>query len=101
MRYSMRCMTLVSSLALAGCAAAPVDAPEVHIQTAPIAVAVGCVKDRPADVVPMNKAIPREQWLARAPGAKAETIKAQAGTRQNYEDALKAATSACTDAPKN
>ncbi len=100
MRYLMRCLTLVSSLALAGCATR-LTTPEIRIETVPVAVAVGCVVDRPADVVPLNKAMTREQWMARAPGAKAETIKAQAGTRQNYEDALKAATSACTDAPKN
>ena len=100
MRYSMRCMTLVSSLSLAGCATMP-STPEIRIETVPVAVAIGCVVDRPAEVVPLNKAMTHEEWLRRAPGAKAETIRAQAGARQNYEDVLKAATSACTDAPKN
>ena len=100
MRYSTRFLTLVFSLALWGCAHdAPIRAPEVRIETAPVAVAVGCVVDRPDPVVPLNQRMTRDEWVARAPGAKAEAIKAQAGRRLNYEDAERAATGRCPDAP--
>lgn len=97
MRHFKSFSTLAFSLAVAGCATAPMAPPEVVIRTAPVAVAVGCVVDRPAPVVPLNQQLTQGQWRARAPGARARTVQAQAGRRLNYEDALRAATAACAE----
>lgn len=99
----MRCLivSLIGAFSLAGCAShLPKPEPEVHYQTVPVPVPVGCVVKRPDLVVPLNKTMTPSQWQARAPGAKAATIEAQAGRRLNFEDQLRAATSACLDAPQ-
>lgn len=85
---------------LSACATAPKAEPETRYKIAKAAVAVGCVVDRPAPPMPLNQRITPEEWEARAPGAHAESFKAQAGERMNYEDRLEAATSGCKDAPK-
>ena len=99
MRCSMLCIATASSLALAGCATRLDRTPEVRIETAPVAVAVGCVSGRPAPVTPLNRRVPKAEWDVRAPGAKAQAVRAQAGLRMNHADALQAATSGCPDAP--
>ncbi|MEZ0495386.1 hypothetical protein [Sphingomonas sp. IW22] len=67
----------------------------MRVETAPVAVAVGCVVNRPARVTPLRELVPAAQWAARAPGAKAQAVRAQAGRRMNHADALDAATRAC------
>lgn len=97
MRFTI---TIFSLALLAGCSAAfPERPPEIRYVQVPVAVPVGCVRDRPAPVVPLNRQITREEWQARAPGAKAATIERQAGERMNNSDRLQAATGACPDAP--
>jgi hypothetical protein len=100
MRCSMRSITTASSLLLlAACAHAPAPEPAVQYRDAAIAVAVGCVVDRPAQPVPLSARVSAAEWAARAPGAKAQAVRAQAGRRLNYEDAEAAATAGCPAAP--
>jgi hypothetical protein len=96
MRCSMPCLLLVFSLAACTSRA---RAPEVRIETAPVAVAIGCAVDRPSPVAPLNSRIAPPGWAQLAPGAKARAVQAQAGRRMNHADALDAATSACPAAP--
>jgi hypothetical protein len=91
-------------LALAGglsaCAArTPVPEPEptVVYRDAAVAVATGCVVDRPAPVVPLRDRVPAAEWATRAPGAKVQAIAVQAGRRMNHQTRTDAATSGCTD----
>ena len=89
-------------LALAGglsaCAArTPVPEPTVVYHDAAVAVATGCVVDRPAPVVPLRDRVPAAEWATRAPGAKVQAIAAQAGRRMNHQTLSDAATSGCTD----
>lgn len=81
---------------LCGCATAPVPPP----RTISVAVAVGCVVDRPAPPPALNARLSSDQWEQLAPGAKAQSVLAQAGVRMNYQDELGAATAGCKDAPK-
>lgn len=91
---------MCSAILLGGCAGDPGPVPSVPpIRTASVAVAVGCVVDRPEEVVPMNRQVTPEQFRALAPGAMAQAVKAQAGARMNYEDRLASATFGCRDAP--
>ena len=93
----------ILALAIAGslsaCAAQlPTPEPTIVYRDAPIAVAAGCVVDRPAPVVPLRDRVPAAEWAARAPGAKAQAIAAQAGRRMNHQTRTDAATSGCTPA---
>lgn len=99
MRCSMRSITTASSLALlAACAGqAPRAEPAVEYREAAVPVATGCVVDRPAPVMPLASRVPAAEWARRAPGAKAQAVRAQAGQRLNYEDALRASTSGCPE----
>lgn len=97
MRRSARPLVSAGILMLAACAAKP--EPEVRIKTAPVAVGVGCVLDRPADVVPIKDRVSQDEWMARAPGAKAAAVEGQAYERMNYADKLDAATKGCKAAP--
>lgn len=93
-------MKILPLLAIAGglsaCAArvAPPE-PAIVYRDAPIAVATGCVVDRPAAPAALRDQVPAPAWAARAPGAKAQAIRAQAGRRLNFETRLEAATSGC------
>jgi len=95
MRCSMRSITTASSLLLAACTGRAQVEPEIQYREASVAVAVGCVVDRPAPVAPLNAQVPAGEWAARAPGAKAQSIRAQAGRRLNFEDRLAASTAGC------
>jgi hypothetical protein len=97
----MRSIATASSLVLlAGCATRPAPEPAVEYREAAIAVAIGCVVDRPEKPVPLNVRISPADWAARAPGAKAQSVRSQGGIRLNYEDRLAASTSGCTGATK-
>ncbi|MGR6329200.1 hypothetical protein ACU5AX_09050 [Sphingomonas sp. XXL09] len=85
-----------SLLLLAACAGRTKVEPEIQYREAAVAVAVGCVVDRPAPVAPLNQQVPAAEWAARAPGAKAQAMRAQAGRRLNYEDRLAASTASCS-----
>lgn len=98
-KASSRPIALVALLLVAGCGGRARPAPEVRIETAPVIVAAGCVRGRPAAIVPLKARIPADEWARRAPGAKARSIEAQAGERMNHADALAAATSGCPVAP--
>lgn len=96
MRCSMRFITTAFSLLLlAACATRPAPEPAVQYRDAAIAVAIGCVVDRPAKPAAINSRVNAAEWAARAPGAKAQAVRAQAGHRLNYEERLAASTSAC------
>jgi hypothetical protein len=96
----MRSITTASSLVLlAACAHRPAAEPAIQYREAAIAVTVGCVVDRPAPVAPLKTTVPAATWAARAPGAKAQAVRAQAGRRLNYEESLAASTSGCAPAP--
>lgn len=90
----------VVALALSGCGGRPKSTPEpaVVYREVKVAVATGCVVKRPDPVQSMNSKMPMDQWRLLAPGAKASAVQAQAGERMNYEDALRASTSACGEA---
>ncbi|MBB4617896.1 hypothetical protein [Sphingomonas abaci] len=96
-------MKLLAALALASALSAcagrtPTPEPTIVYRDAPIAVAAGCVVDRPAPVVPLRDRVPPAEWAARAPGAKAQAIAAQAGRRMNHQARTDAATSGCAAA---
>lgn len=96
MRCSMRFIATVFSVALlAGCGTRPALEPAVQYREAAVAVAAGCVVDRPTAPAPLNVRVGAAEWAARAPGAKAQSVRAQAGARLNYEERLAAATAAC------
>jgi len=85
---------------LAGCAHGPDPRPaepQVVYKEVPVAVAVGCVKDRPAKPASIKSRLSRDQWNKLATGAQAEQVVSQAGARLNYEDALNASTAGCPD----
>lgn len=96
MRCSMRSIATAFSLVLlAACAHAPAAEPAVQYRDAAIAVSVGCVVDRPPAPASLAQRISPAEWAARAPGAKAQAVRAQAGARLNFEDRLVASTSGC------
>lgn len=81
---------------LAGCGGNQAD-PETAYRQVPVAVAVGCVKDRPEPPASISERVPAEEWVARAPGAKAASVEAQAGIRMNYQDRLAASVAGCRE----
>lgn len=91
--------SLVSAglLILGGCAGREHE-PKVQFQEVAVAVSAPCVSGRPAAVPSLRDSIPPSVWAARAPGAKAAAIEAQAGDRMNYQDRLNAATAGCREA---
>jgi hypothetical protein len=91
-----------TALALTSCGNGPRPnaEPGIVYQQVKVAVPVGCVVDAPAAVMALKQRISDAQWAELAPGAKAEAVKAQAGARLNYEDALRAATSGCEAVPQ-
>ncbi len=89
----------LSGWLVASCTTTAPPRERVVYETAKVATAVGCVVDRPADVIPLNQRIPAETWAQRPPGAKAQSVKAQAWEVKNFAAKLKAATSGCKDAP--
>ncbi len=98
MRCSMRSIVTASSLLLlAACVGRPTPEPAIQYREAAVAVAAGCVGDRPAAPAPLNVRVPAAEWATRAPGAKAQAIRAQGGLRLNYEDRQAAALSGCGD----
>lgn len=91
---------ILVGLALAGltaCAHKPADAPRGAYRELPVAVAVGCVRDRPAPPPRLLDAYTDAEWEALAPGAMAYAFLAQAGERLNYTDRLEAATKGCRE----
>lgn len=82
---------------LAGCSSTGTPEPTIVYQEVPVRIPAPCVVDKPEPVVPMNQRVSAEEWTARAPGAKARTVQAQAGDRLNYEGRLEVATSACPE----
>ena len=100
MRYTRTAFSLAAALIVSACAN-HISAIRPAVEEKPVevvvAVATGCIatKGRPAPVKPLKSTLTLEQWKKLAPGAKAEAIKAQSGTRLNYEDTDRAATSAC------
>lgn len=98
MRCSMRFIATASSLAsLAACAGRPALEPVIQYREAAVAVSAGCIADRPTSPVPLNVRVPAAEWKARAPGAKAQAIRAQAGLHLNHEERQAAALSGCGD----
>lgn len=83
---------------LSGCATPGEQPPTIVYKEAKVAVATGCIVNRPEAVQPLNKRISPDTWASLAPGAKAQAVKAQAGDRLNYEDELRAATAGCSEA---
>lgn len=82
---------------IAGCGHKPLnDAPYREL---PVAVAVGCVKDRPTAPQSLAERFTDDEWASLAPGAMARAVQAQAGDRMNYTDRLEAATKGCKPAP--
>ncbi len=81
--------------ALAACAHGTPPEPAKEVHTATIRIPAPCVVNRPDAVTPLKDQVDAAIWAALAPGAHAQNIKAQAGTRMNYEDRLRAATAAC------
>jgi hypothetical protein len=71
--------------------------PEVEYREVPVAVATGCIsgEGRPAKGQTLKQQYSAAQWRAKPVGAKAEAVKARAGERMNYADALESATSGC------
>lgn len=84
---------------LAGCTHKPASEPERVYRELPVAVAVGCVKDRPTAPQSLAERYSDAEWAALAPGAMARAVQAQAGERMNYEDRLEAATRGCREVP--
>jgi hypothetical protein len=97
----MRSIKLASKLSLMGLLALGACTTPGEIRTeyieVPMAVPTGCVAEggKPEVTASLRDRYTAEQWAALAPGAKANAIRAQAGRRMNYEDALRAATAAC------
>lgn len=62
-----------------------------------VPVATGCIgtEGRPPAVQTLKERYSDAEWAAMPPGAKAAAVAAQGGERLNYEDRLKASTSAC------
>lgn len=98
MRSMLQAFNAALLIALAGCASRPPAEPAINYVEVPMPVPAPCVVDRPAPVVPMNAQVAAADWAARAPGAKAQAVRAQAGRRMNHADALAAATSGCAAA---
>lgn len=96
MRAHLGRVVPVGLLTLAACAGKTPE-PQIVYKEVKVAVAVGCVVERPAAVAPLSRRIPSETWRTLAPGAKAAAVQAQAGERMNYQDKLAAATSGCRD----
>lgn len=93
-------MKLSAALALASALSAcvgrtPAPEPTIVYRDAAVAIAAGCVVDRPAAIVPLRDRVPPAEWAARAPGAKTQAIAAQAGRRMNHQTLSDAATSGC------
>jgi len=82
---------------LSACASNPKVEPEREYRELPVAVAVGCVKDRPARPQTLLERFTDDEWSALAPGAMARSVEAQAGDRMNYSDRLDAATKGCRE----
>lgn len=92
-------LTLAIAGGLSACAGrTPAPEPTIVYRDAAVAVAAGCVVDRPAPIVPLRERVPPAEWAARAPGAKAQAIAAQAGRRMNHQARTDAATSGCAAA---
>lgn len=87
-------LTAGATSLLAGCQHVQPEK-QIEYRTATVAVSAPCVVDPPQRVTPLNQQMTPDQWNARAPGAKAEAVKAQAGDRLNYEDRQAASTSGC------
>lgn len=88
----------LAGLLIAGCTGQTPE-PRVVLKPVPVATPVGCVVGRPVEPQALAERIPDDVWATLAPGAKARAVEATAGERMNYVDELKAATSACKDAP--
>lgn len=84
-------------ISVCGCARNPPPEPSTIYKTVEVRVPSPCVTDRPPEVQPLNRRVPPANWAALAPGAKAQSVKAQAGERMNYEDKLRVATNACPE----
>lgn len=94
----MRHLVLFALPTLVACQHGPAPEPPTNYVRAAVAVSAGCVVDPPAEVVPLKQRVPDAEWNARAPGAKAQTFKEQAGLHMNYETDLRRATKACKTA---
>ena len=103
MRVCTRQLICFVLLAVSACAdtSRPASEPRVVYQQVKVAVPVGCVVNAPPKVVSVRDQDLQPPWDQRALGAKAETIKAQAGERMNYESKLEAATAGCKPVSSN
>ena len=92
MQFYVKSIALAGLLSLGGCAA-----PDQRIvyKQAKVAVAVGCVSQRPIRQPSLLATYSDEGWAAMPPGAKASALEARAAERMNYTDRLEAATAAC------
>lgn len=97
LRTLLGALVLLTVIAALSACTRTVTLTEEKFTEVPVMVPTACVAEqgRPAKVAPLNRAVRREDWAKRAPGAKARAIQAQAGRRMNYGDELAAATSAC------
>jgi len=98
MRYIKLAFSL-TVLTLTACAGSSLqtDRPKDEPVKYGVPIATGCIGEdgRPAIPGPLKSRYTQEQWDALAPGAKANAVAAQAGTRMNYEDEDRAATAGC------
>lgn len=98
MRRGAQRIALCGLLVLAGCQHAA-ESPAKPYRELPVAVAVGCVQDRPVAPQSLRERYSDAEWASLAPGAMARAVQAQAGERMNYADKLDAATKGCKAAP--
>ncbi len=97
LRLLIGALILLTVVAALSACTRTVTVTEEKFTKVPIMVPTACVgaQGRPDQVAPLNRRVSGQEWVQRAPGAKAKAMQAQAGRRMNYADELAAATSAC------
>lgn len=94
-RFLIAVLVCIAVYPLTGCATKQIPVTVEKVVEVKVPVSTPCVKDRPEEVVALNRKMTREEWDSLTTDQREKLLGAQALDRKAYGDKLNVATAGC------